>query len=312
MPVTQQLVVEAPGVLDNDLYDGEPAVDGGAIAVLVSEPLFGTLECSSDAGLNLCPDGSFIFTPDVDFPGADGFTYRVMVGIEIAEATVSLSACDGGPTVFICWNEAEFLAKISNLGYDSFQEGFEDDVAWAAARSPLTAPSVISHQITWQSNHQDPPAENEITTGMGPARTGLYGFFDLEHGYATGTPGECDIDIPPEHCLYKDGVSGARLPGEDRLQAVGGYFTGSGQPRLAMILDGGAPIPLGWVPNGFQFFGVIDTGGFDTFRVEETDGKVGQARLVFADDFTFGTSLSALFADGFETGDTSEWAGAIP
>ena len=115
-----------------------------------------------------------------------------------------------------------------------------------------------------------------------------------------------------EHCLYKDGFTGIRQPGEITLRAVGGHFTGSALPKLAMILDGAAPINLGSAPNGFQFYGVIRTLGFETFRIEETDGKVGQARFVFGDDFTFGTSLSEIFLDGFESGDTSAWSNPTP
>lgn len=79
-----------------------------------------------------------------------------------------------------------------------------------------------------------------------------------------------------------------------------------------IILDGGTPIGLGSAPIGFQFFGVIDIRGFETFRIEETDGKVGQLRFVFGDDFTFGTSLSEIFIDGFESGDTSAWSNQVP
>jgi len=108
--------------------------------------------------------------------------------------------------------------------------------------------------------------------------------------------------------LFKDGFTGFRQPGENRLHAVGGFFTGSSQPKLAMILDGGAPITLGWAPNGFQFYGVIDTGGFETFRLQETDSNVEQARFGFAHDFTFGITLSTSFSDGFESGDTLAWS----
>lgn len=301
VPVAEPLLVETPGVLDNDSYKGEPAEDGGATAELLAGPLFGTLVCEFDVGLELCADGSFSYTPGVDFPGSDRFTYRVTVGDEQAGATVTLTACGGGPTVFVCWKEAEFLAKLSELGYGTFQEGFEDDQAWASARSPLTAPSVVSQGIKWESNHPAPPAENEITTGPGPARSGEWAVFDLSHGYATGTEKQCDVDIPPEHCLFKDGFTGIRRPGSSALYAAGAYFTGAAQPRLVMILDGGEPITLGSAPNGFQFYGVINTFGFESFRIEETDGKIGQARFVFADDFTFGTSLSIIFADGFES-----------
>ncbi len=303
VPVAQPLVVETPGVLDNDSYNGEPAEDGGATAELLVGPIFGNLVCESDAGFELCPDGSFTYTPGVDFPGSDTFTYRAAVGIELAEATVTLTACGGGPTVFVCWKETEFLAKLSELGYGTFQEGFEDDLVWGAIRSPFTAQSVVSQGTVWETNHAAFPAENEITTGTGLARSGEWGVFDPSHGYATGTAQQCDVDNPPEHCLFKDGFTGIRQPGESTLYAAGAYFTGLALPRLVMILDGGSPIALGSAPNGFQFYGVIHTLGFESFRIEETDGKIGQARFVFADDFTFATSLSIIFADGFESGD---------
>ena len=312
VPVAQMLIVEAPGVLENDTFNGEPAVDAGATVELVTGPLTGILECGSNPGLDLCPDGSFTYMPGAGFSGSDSFTYRVMVGIETAVATATLTACQGGPTVFVCWKHAEYMAKLDELGYGSFFEGFEDDLAWGAARSPDTAPSVISQGIAWESNHPDPPAENEITTGPGPARTGLWGVFDREHGYATGTAVECDVDEPPEHCLYKDGLTGIRQNGESRLVGIGGFFTGVALPKLVAILDGGVPVSLGGVPPGYQFYGVIDTRGFGTFRFEERGGKIGQARYVFADDFTIGTMLSEIFFDGFESGDTSFWSSQAP
>lgn len=173
-------------------------------------------------------------------------------------------------------------------------------MAWGIARSPVTAPSVISQGIKWESNHPDAPAFNNITTGPGPARSGQRAIFDQENGYATGTAGNCDVDDPPEYCLFKDGFMGIRQPGKSTLFAAGGCFTGSAQPKLVMILDGGAAVSMGSAPNGQQFYGVINTAGFVTFRIEETDGKVGQARYVFADDFTFGASSGVIFTDGFE------------
>jgi len=300
VPVLQTLVVEAPGVLQNDSYNDEPAEDGGAEVELLTGPVHGTLKCESNINLELCADGSFNYTPGAGFPGSDSFTYRASIGTEKAEAKATLSACQGGPAVFVCWKEAEYLARLIELDYSTFHEGFEDDTAWAAARSPYTAPSVISQGIKWESNHPAAPALNKITTGPGPALNGQWAVFDLEHGYATGTEGNCDVDDPDEHCLHKDGFTGIRQAGESVLNAAGGHFTGQAQPKLVMILDGGAPISMGSAPNGHQFYGVINTAGFVTFRVEETDGKVGQARYVFADDFIFGTSSKAIFTDGFE------------
>jgi hypothetical protein len=39
----------------------------------------------------------------------------------------------------------------------------------------------------------------------------------------------------------------------------------------------------------FLFFGVIDTNGFNSFEIRETEGKVGDKKNIFADDFTLGT-----------------------
>lgn len=208
-------------------------------------------------------------------------------------ATVTLSACDVGPLIFSCWHETAFLAKLSELGYSTFQESFEA-AAWDIARSPASADSVSSQGIVWTSNHT---ATNNITTGTGPARTGMYGVFDPNHGAATGTPTECDIDNPPEHCLYHDGFSGSTLPGMTPLHGVGGYITGTYGANPAIVLDGTTEVRFSPV-FGFQFFGVIDASasGFTHFEFREVDGKIGQALFIFGDDFTF--TGTPILADG--------------
>jgi hypothetical protein len=307
VPYGQSLNVEAPGVLENDTYGGEAAPDAGAtVDAVITDTTHGFLSLSAD--------GSFSYSPDSTFSGTDTFSYRVIIGGQTSQATVTLMACGGGPVVFVCWKEAPVLEKLSELGYSSFQEGFENDAIWGSIRSPDTAPSVVSQGIRWQTNHPDPPASNEITTGSGPARTGLWGVFDPDHGYATGTPTECDVDNPPTHCRLRDGFTGTKGPGETPLYGVGGFFTGAAQPNLVAILDGGSQIALGRVYVGdHQFFGVIHTGGLTSFRFEETDGKLGQARLVFADDFTFAQNgPSHIFSDGFESGGTLAWTAVVP
>jgi hypothetical protein len=280
VPFGEPLVVEAFGVLDNDTLDGEAAGENGATAELVVDASHGTLALASD--------GSFTYSPGTTFDGTDEFVYRAVFGPVSDEATVVLTACNAGPDVFDCWSESAFLAKAAEFGYARFEEGFEDDIAWGNARYPNTAPSVSSQGIEWRSNHPDPPASNEITTGPGPARTGLWGFFDPEHGYATGTPSECDVDVPPPHCLFHDGFTGTRDPEGGVLHGVGGYLTGIFGANVAIALDGGAPIGGGKITSGHQFFGVIDTrpAGFTQFEFRELDGKVGQALFIFGDDFT--------------------------
>jgi hypothetical protein len=284
VPLDEPLILEPFGALDNDTVDGNNAGESGATATLLSGVSHGTLECAGTA-LELCDDGSFAYTPDASFSGLDSFTYEAAFEGETARATVRLTACEGGPALFTCWQESAYTAKLAELGFGTFQEGFEG-AAWASVRAPDTAPSVNAQAIRWTTNY---PATNEITTGTGPARTGTYGFYDPDHGFATGTPAECDIDNPPVHCLFYDGWTGTRMSG-GVFQGAGGYFTGITDANIAVLLDGGAPIGLGRLPDpGHHFFGVIRTTAFSTFQFREMDGKVGQEKLIFADDFTFGT-----------------------
>ena len=74
------LMVEAPGILGNDTdADGDPVV-----AVLVEEP--------SNGVLSLEPDGSFTYTPHLNFYGADSFSYQAFDGnAHSGNATVSIT-----------------------------------------------------------------------------------------------------------------------------------------------------------------------------------------------------------------------------
>lgn len=76
----QSLLVTGPGVLLND-----SDVDGDALTVvLVAQPLHGTLDFK--------PNGSFTYTPDANYFGADSFTYRVNDGLtNSSNTTVNLS-----------------------------------------------------------------------------------------------------------------------------------------------------------------------------------------------------------------------------
>ncbi|MCK4774326.1 MAG: hypothetical protein KAT30_06055, partial [Candidatus Krumholzibacteria bacterium] len=142
----------------------------------------------------------------------------------------------------------------------------------------------------------------------------LWGVFDPDHGYATGTPQECDVDDPPLHCLYHDGFSGTVEPGLSPLRGVGGYITGTYGGNLAIALDGAAPVGGGRVVPGHQFFGLVDANeaGFTHFEFRELDGKVGQALFVFGDDFTMLTSAQTAVQQTQPVGTRIFFAGAGP
>ncbi|MBZ0267061.1 hypothetical protein K8I85_02810, partial [bacterium] len=279
IPFGEPLLVEPFGVMDNDLLDGEPAGENGVTVTLVTD--------AAQGALTLAADGSFTYAPGQSFDGLDEFVYEAAIGETAAQGTVTLSACSGGPTLFDCWNENAYRAKLAGFGFATFDEGFENPLAWGGVRTPDTAISVSHKGIEWRSNHPDPPASNPVTTSNGAAHSGQWGAYDANHGYATGSPGICDVDNPPVHCLYHDGLTGTREPGGAALHGVGAYVRGTYGANVGILLDGGAPFGGGKMGLGSYFFGAIDASpaGFSQFRFRELDGKVGQALYVWLDDF---------------------------
>jgi VCBS repeat-containing protein len=82
------LVVAAPGVLDNDANSN----DDGLSAILVDNPAHGTLSLNSD--------GSFSYTPNVNFFGTDTFTYQASDGqadSNIAAVTINVTPVNDPP-----------------------------------------------------------------------------------------------------------------------------------------------------------------------------------------------------------------------
>ncbi|MBT8447973.1 MAG: hypothetical protein KJO38_12540 [Gammaproteobacteria bacterium] len=276
----EPLEVDAPGVMDNDLFDDEKPDQSGGTVELVSDVATGTLALASD--------GSFTFSAGAGFSGLETFVYRVTVGAVSATATVTLSACRRNGVYFSCWKESAFLAKADELGFlDGFTEGFEDDAVWGSSRSPDEVPFVDSVGIRWQSNHPDPPASNLITTGPGAAYTGQWGIFDREHGYATNfNQLACAADVPPPDCLWHDGITGERRPWAPPLHGVGAWLRSADIGKIAILLDG-IEIPVAATSNTGGFFGAIDTTepGFSEFEFRELDATSEQRVLIWLDDF---------------------------
>ncbi len=274
------LHVEAPGVLEND-HDGggEPPPPPTAVAVLDSSVSFGTLLLNAD--------GSFDYTSEVGFVGTDSFTYHYEDGAatsNTATVTLTVDGCEAGAVAgqWVCWVEGAYLAKAAELGLSTFVESFEEDAVWGAVREPATAPSVVSRGITWTSNF----SFNDVSTGPGPARSGAWGFFSDPHGDQSGAPGDR---------TYDGFVGTATTPGA--LLGAGGWIVASqvGSSIDFTVSDaGGTTTPVAF-PNtnlgyGHQFFGFIDTAGFSSFEIVETNGAVNQPFFIFGDDFSFVTS----------------------
>ena len=83
------LTVAAPGMLEND-----SDIEGDALSsILVSGPANGTLSVNAD--------GSFEYTPNENFNGVDGFSYKVSDGSgesDVATVTINVTAVNDDPT----------------------------------------------------------------------------------------------------------------------------------------------------------------------------------------------------------------------
>jgi hypothetical protein len=270
------LEIEAPGVMDND-HDGngEPPPPPTAVATRVANVENGVLVLNAN--------GSFQYTSDTGFVGDDVFTYYFVDGSatsNTATVTITVNGCEPGaaPTQWACWIEQAYLAKATELGLSAIVESFENDVTWAAARAPATVPQITSQGVNWASNF----AFNDISTGSGPARTGLWGFYSKPHGDQSGALNDR---------IY-DGFTGT-VSNPNSLLGIGGWIV-SGQigARIDVIVshDGGTTTTAAFPDHslGFdhKFFGFIDTAGFTSFEVVETDGTVNQPHFIFSDDFS--------------------------
>ncbi len=206
---------------------------------------------------------------DLGEAGPDSSYGYGRIDVTTAEALLAkLVAGVAAATVYT--DEAEFLAAVSSL--ETLAEGFEDDAAWGAARSPDAVASVTSQAITWTSNH---PA-NQISTSSGAANTGNWGLYSDPHG---------DQGVPNPTDFIKDGVLGTSAP---PLAAVGGWFRGTVGGTLNFILDGDEanPIALGPVDGVHRFFGVVVDGSFASFEFREIEGTLEDQKLIFVDDVT--------------------------
>ena len=202
---------------------------------------------------------------------------------------VTEERAQAAPTAYT--DEASYLSALAAASYQTRQEGFENDAAWGVARRPNAADSVSSQGIVWTSNHPDAMASSRITTGSGPALSGSWGAYSSPHGDPDRelSATACDVTPSPDPCLQHDGLLGTSAGGT--LYGVGGWVSGTFGGQVVFVL-GGNPVPVDFGDagvlsgGGHQFFGVIEPAGFPSFEVREIEGKSGDEKLIFADDFT--------------------------
>ncbi len=106
--------------------DGDPL--SATIEPTDTAPAAGTLSCPTDAGLQICADGSFTYTPtDASVVTNDTFTYTASTATGASSATVSLTA---NPRAGITLNVVEADNPAATVA--DFHWIVEEDATWQA------------------------------------------------------------------------------------------------------------------------------------------------------------------------------------
>jgi hypothetical protein len=120
-PVNVVLTVDEPGVLGNDTDTDDPVLT--AVLVDGTGPFYGELSCPTDDSLMLCPDGSFTYTPNLNFVGTDTFKYTandVSLSSEPATVTIAVTAdhAPAGTDKTVATKEdIPYIFSVSDFGF---------------------------------------------------------------------------------------------------------------------------------------------------------------------------------------------------
>lgn len=185
---------------------------------------------------------------------------KILAGLAMGLVAIGMTGM-AQATSWTYSDEATYLAKISELGYGTIFEGFEDDGTWGGTRitnlgTTGGASSVTSQGLTWST---------ASSLGIGT---------HANYGFNSSTWGIFDVDkagAPDE--VYA-------VTSSQALGAVGGWFKPWTASAISInLLDGTVENFSTSVVNGWNFFGVIETNGFDSFNLT-SNGEWG------ADAFT--------------------------
>lgn len=185
--------------------------------------------------------------------------------------------------------EAEYLARLAQLGYEALEEGFEGS-SWEGLRSIYPNQSVAlsntAQRVTWSSaGHYLWPSggPSYITTNPNWARSGGWGIFDtyLESTIRVSAPEPIYgiglwVDTNPD---FQD--TGFLFPGRTTAETPGYLIPGYG----AMYPGDNAGV-------GHRFIGIIDPAGFTDVIITGTlqlteEGLLEGAAVFGSDDYIF-------------------------
>jgi hypothetical protein len=240
----QTLVVDAPGVMGNDV-----AGAGGPISALLVSP-------TSNGGVTLNSDGSFNYTPNPGYTGADAFTYRVSNAngfSNVATVTITVTPSPtANPSNLFAWSIVDnivtlrWTAPTSGTPTNYFMDG------GIAPGAPL---------VSIATNQTEP-----VFVFAAPSGSFYVQVRAIVNGQSTAPTNEIRIDVNvPVAPSAPTGLTGMV---NVNAVALSWRNTFAGGPSQNVMLDVSGPVS-GSVPLGsaesFTFNGIPD--GTYTFSV---------------------------------------------
>jgi hypothetical protein len=186
------LTVEAPGVLGND-SDGD--LDPLTVAIAANVPV-------ADGSVSLAPDGSFTYTPAVDFNGTTSFTYTASDG----------TSPSAPATVTIVVNPVNDATAVDNPGN---QTGAEGDVVTLQ----IVATDVDGEPLTYSATG--------LPGGLEMSSTGLISG-TINYTASSRSPYEVTVTVNDGSTSFTWIVADTMCSGDtvfDTDNDVSGYFT---------------------------------------------------------------------------------------
>ncbi len=193
--------------------------------------------------------------------------------------------------------EADYLARLAELGYVTLSEGFES-ADWDGTRDSVTEPQmeleVLSQNILWEPAAKDvwgsgwSTRAHGLSTNHNWSRTGIWGLFENHQTEAYPTT--------------------IRISSTDTIYAVGGWFDTNpdGESVGYLFEDRTYANPPGYVLPGYgamypgdnpswghEFLGIVDPDGFNSVVVTGTlqvneKGFLEGGVIFGCDDFIIG------------------------
>ncbi|MBL1173643.1 beta strand repeat-containing protein [Pantanalinema sp. GBBB05] len=280
--------VNAPPTAVNDSYTAIAGASRTVSAVqgvlsndtdLNSDPLTATSVSGPTSGsLTLSPDGSFVYTPNTGFTGADSFVYQVSDGTVSSTATVSLTVVNNTPPVA---SPDTYTAVVNTpLSVDILNGVLGNDTD-AEAVAPLTA-SVVTNPASG-SLTLAPNGSFIYTPNAGFQGTDTFVYQANDGTVNSAVPATVTITVttnnPPVANPDTYTIAGG---GANTISPIAGVLANDsdadGNLLTATVVTGPAQGSLTLNPNGaFVYTPNAGFTGVDTFTYQARDGITNSA-----------------------------------